>query len=171
MICHWAAIDIHRTINRKPLWNGAQDRWVALMGIYLVGVVLVRSCPSGELSGWELFWWEIVLVGSCPSGKYVLVRKGPAKSLSSVVQKGTVIPFSFNWVCSYTKSNIEMNLTSHQTGYQERNKLQVWMIAHWQDWGPGASSLGIPFTRSVLSFFLPPVGYHKQQSLEIELKP
>ena len=24
-ICHWATIDIHRTINRKPLWNGAQS--------------------------------------------------------------------------------------------------------------------------------------------------
>ena len=23
-ICHWATIDIHRTINRNPLWNGAK---------------------------------------------------------------------------------------------------------------------------------------------------
>ena len=43
------------------------------------GIVLVKSCPSGELSWWgvalvgncpsgEFSWWRLVLVGSCPRG-------------------------------------------------------------------------------------------------------
>ena len=45
-----------------------------------LGIVLVGSCPSGELSchGWELSWWEVVLVGSC----HAMVGNCPGGELS-----------------------------------------------------------------------------------------
>ena len=47
----------------------------------------MESCPSGQLSWWELTWWGVVLVGSRPSGELswwgvVLVGSCPSGELS-----------------------------------------------------------------------------------------
>ena len=51
--------------------------------LYVVGVVLARSCPSGELS-----WWGVVLEGICPGGDWVI---GVGGVLMGVVQCGVVL--------------------------------------------------------------------------------
>ena len=45
-------------------------------GVFLVGIVLVGSCPNGSIrSKWgvgpsgELSWWGVVLVGNYPAGE------------------------------------------------------------------------------------------------------
>ena len=43
------------------------------------GKVLVRRCPSGEVS-----WWGDVLVGRCPGGEKSLVGKSPGEEKSLV---------------------------------------------------------------------------------------